>query len=281
MRICYIAKMEEEMITLQNIMPVDLAIKRELEYRKKMEISRNQHQNNLKPLVASQGPPIQSWKEDYKMAASGSHKSRMFQFSSTRQTLREKRVFSCKACQLTFGTVFDLSGHVVSQQHKFNVSEMKKRKQAISNPIWCELCKSSCSSLGEMERHLNGFKIVEIFIQVRGLEGQRMVDRKRKVQPSNARFICVVCDMAFASVFHLKMHGETYAHRSNLCMARNGGENVSNPFLCEVCDILCSSGKVMKLHAAGVKHKGYLQEFEDARRARFYGFTYKFIDFVL
>ncbi|KAL7605277.1 uncharacterized protein LOC111880256 [Lactuca sativa] len=152
--------MEEEMITLQNIMPVDLAIKRELEYRKKMEISRNQHQNNLKPLVAS---------------------------------------------------------------------------------------------------------------QVRGLEGQRMVDRKRKVQPSNARFICVVCDMAFASVFHLKMHGETYAHRSNLCMARNGGENVSNPFLCEVCDILCSSGKVMKLHAAGVKHKGYLQEFEDARRARFYG----------
>ncbi|CAI9265442.1 unnamed protein product [Lactuca saligna] len=215
--------MEEEMITLQNIMPVDLAIKRELEYRKKMEISRNQHENNLKPLVVSQGPPIQSWKEDYKMAASGSHKSRMFQFSSTRQTLREKRVFSCKACQLTFGTVFDLSGHVVSQQHKFNVSEMKKRKQAISNPIWCGVWKVK-GWLTESE-----------------------------------------------SVFHLKMHGETFAHRSNLCMARNGGENVSNPFLCEVCDILCSSGKVMKLHAAGVKHKGYLQEFEDARRARFYG----------
>ncbi|KAL4586782.1 hypothetical protein LXL04_011426 [Taraxacum kok-saghyz] len=147
---------EDDMITLQNIMPVDLAIKRELEYRKKIELSRNQHQNNFKTFELSQGPPIQSWKEDCKWAASGSQKSRILWFSSPCQTLREKRVFSCKACQLTFGTVFDLSGHVVGQQHKVNLSEMKKRKKAISNPIWCELCKSSCSSLGEMERHLNG-----------------------------------------------------------------------------------------------------------------------------
>ncbi|KAI3763671.1 hypothetical protein L2E82_13665 [Cichorium intybus] len=196
-------KMEEEMITLQNIMPVELAIKRELEYRKKMEISRNQHQNNLKPLLLTQGPHIQSWKEDTKLAASGSQKSRVFHFSSNCQPLRVKRLFSCK---------------------------------------------------------------------VPGLESQMVVDRKRKVPPSNARFVCVVCRMAFATVFHLKMHGETFAHRTKVLMAKNGGKNVSNPFLCELCDIMCSGARVMEFHVAGLKHADFLQDFERAKRARIYGY---------
>ncbi|KAL4586781.1 hypothetical protein LXL04_011425 [Taraxacum kok-saghyz] len=107
---------------------------------------------------------------------------------------------------------------------------------------------------------------------VPGFGGQMVVDRKRKVQPSNARFVCVFCRMAFASVFHLKMHGETSAHRTRLSIARNGRENVSNPFLCEVCDILCSGGRVMEVHVAGIKHAERLREFEDAKRARIYGF---------
>ncbi|XP_024988239.1 uncharacterized protein LOC112523039 isoform X1 [Cynara cardunculus var. scolymus] len=148
--------MEEEMISLRNIMPVELAIKRELEYRKKMDVSRNQRQNDLKPLVLTQGPPTQPGKEDIELAAKVSRKSPMPQFSSSCRTFQEQLAFSCKACQLTFATVFHLSGHFVGQQHKVNVSLMKKRKEAISNPIWCELCRSSCSSLSEMERHLNG-----------------------------------------------------------------------------------------------------------------------------
>uniref|UniRef100_A0A5B7ASN2 Putative Zinc finger, C2H2 n=1 Tax=Davidia involucrata TaxID=16924 RepID=A0A5B7ASN2_DAVIN len=35
--------MDEEMIMLDNIMPLELAIKRELEYRRKMEASQKQH----------------------------------------------------------------------------------------------------------------------------------------------------------------------------------------------------------------------------------------------
>ncbi|MFS8021812.1 putative transcription factor C2H2 family [Helianthus anomalus] len=80
----------------------------------------------------------------------------MLQFSSSSQLLKEKAAFSCKACQLTFASVFHLSSHVQSQLHKVNISQMKKRRVAISNPIWCELCRSSCSSLGEVEAHPNG-----------------------------------------------------------------------------------------------------------------------------
>ncbi|KAI3744459.1 hypothetical protein L1987_57540 [Smallanthus sonchifolius] len=157
-------------------MPVELAIKRELEYRKKLEALKNQHQNDLKPLLLAQVP----------------------------------------------------------------VSE-----------------------------------------------GQTRVDRKRKVQPSNAqcsrslqsvrsclsstRFVCVACKIAFATVFHLKVHGETLAHKAKLFKSKRGGENTSNPFLCEACDILCSSSRVMEFHVAGIKHATCLQEFEDAKRERIYG----------
>ncbi|KAK9051017.1 hypothetical protein SSX86_027642 [Deinandra increscens subsp. villosa] len=168
--------MEEELIKLCNIMPVELAIKRELEYRKKVEILNNQHQDDLKPLIGAQIP----------------------------------------------------------------VSE-----------------------------------------------GQPPVDRKRKILPCNTqcsrplqpfrsfrpspRFVCVACRIAFATVVHLKIHGETFAHKAKLSSSRRVGENTSNPFLCEVCDILCSSGRVMEYHVAGYKHATLLQEFEAAKRGRIYG----------
>ncbi|MFS8020927.1 putative transcription factor C2H2 family [Helianthus anomalus] len=148
--------MEEEMFSLCNIMPVELALQRELEYRAKMQVEKNQHQNDLKPIVLAQGPPTEARKDDAELAPMTSQKAPMLQFSSSSQMFKEKAAFSCKACQLTFASVFHLSSHVQSQLHKVNISQMKKRREAISNPIWCELCRSSCSSLGEVEAHLNG-----------------------------------------------------------------------------------------------------------------------------
>ncbi|XP_071736521.1 uncharacterized protein [Rutidosis leptorrhynchoides] len=159
--------MEEEMISLSNIMPVELAIKRELEYRKKMESLNNHGQNEFQPLVLGQAPVTES---------------------------------------------------------------------------------------------------------------QTVVDRKRKVQPCNAqdsrmvqsstRFVCVVCRVAFATAFHLRMHGETSAHKTKVDQSRNAGEGIGNPFYCELCDIMCSSGRVMEYHVAGFKHVTNLREFEEAKRAR-------------
>ncbi|GKE53754.1 hypothetical protein Tco_1488910, partial [Tanacetum coccineum] len=45
--------MEEDMIKLGNIMPVELAIARELEYRKKMEVLNNRQMDFI-PLVPPQ-----------------------------------------------------------------------------------------------------------------------------------------------------------------------------------------------------------------------------------
>ncbi|KAK1425765.1 hypothetical protein QVD17_21123 [Tagetes erecta] len=151
-----IVKMDEEMIKLCNVMSVELALKRELEYRKKMEALKSQHQNDLNPLIPAQGPPTQARKEDAELAPSDSQKSPMLQFSSSSQAFKGKPAFSCKACRLTFGSVFYLSCHIEGQQHKVVISQMKTKRETMSNPICCELCNSSCSSLGQLEAHLNG-----------------------------------------------------------------------------------------------------------------------------
>ncbi|XP_071736523.1 uncharacterized protein [Rutidosis leptorrhynchoides] len=164
--------MEEEMISLSNIMPVELAIKRELEYRKKMESLNNHGQNEFQPLVLGQGSSTQA--SDIKLAPSSSKKVLpTLPFSSNSQSYQEKVAFSCKACEMTFATIFHLSSHIVGREHNVKISQMKKSRVAISNPIWCESCGSSCSSLDEMERHLKGSRH-------RSLDTDRTINRKRK-----------------------------------------------------------------------------------------------------
>lgn len=50
----HLANMDDEMITLNNVMSVELAIQREFEYRTKMEQLDFQHLDLLKPLVPLQ-----------------------------------------------------------------------------------------------------------------------------------------------------------------------------------------------------------------------------------
>lgn len=49
-----VVKMDEEMIALRNVMPVELAIRREMEYRAKVEVLKNRRLINLHPLLPSQ-----------------------------------------------------------------------------------------------------------------------------------------------------------------------------------------------------------------------------------
>nr|GEV54494.1 zinc finger, C2H2 [Tanacetum cinerariifolium] len=128
--------------------------------------------------------------------------------------------------------------------------------------------------------------------QVPVYESQTLVDRKRKVEAcyaqcsqillpstssrSSARFVCVVCNVAFADVLNLKMHSETNLHKIKVFQSRkmdhgHGHGPSSNPFLCELCDIMCSSCLVMQFHVNGLKHSAYLREFEHAKRARILG----------
>uniref|UniRef100_A0A5B7AQW1 Putative Zinc finger, C2H2 n=1 Tax=Davidia involucrata TaxID=16924 RepID=A0A5B7AQW1_DAVIN len=139
--------MDEEMIMLDNIMPLELAIKRELEYRRKMEASQKQHKSKYKQfLVPTQGPLPSQVGIKRKGPAINIQK--------------HPASLVCKACQLAFTTMFHLKQHCASQTHKDNLLQLKARGGALSNPLSCELCQASCSSERVMEQHLNGTKHV-------------------------------------------------------------------------------------------------------------------------
>ncbi|KAA8532941.1 hypothetical protein F0562_032941 [Nyssa sinensis] len=138
--------MDEEMILLDNVMPLELAIKRELEYRRKMEASQKKQQKSeyKKFLVPSQGPSPSQVGIKRKAPTSNYQK--------------HPAGLICKACQVAFSTLFHLKQHCTSQKHKDKLLQIKIRGGALSNPLFCELCKATCSNENVMEQHLNGLK---------------------------------------------------------------------------------------------------------------------------
>lgn len=146
------------MITLDNVMSVELAIKRELDYRRKMEVFRTQHQTHFKPLPPLQDPSPSQAGRKRKAPASNSAS----QASSSSQAFqRHPTGLVCEVCKLAFSTLFHIQQHCESLRHKGKVFHMKKRGEVLSNPIRCELCKASCSSSIVLEQHLNGTKHAE------------------------------------------------------------------------------------------------------------------------
>lgn len=152
------AKMEGEMITLHYVMSVELAIEREIVYRKKMDISKNLCQN-LEPLLPLQVPPSSRVGLKRKEPSLNILAFLTKQPSSGVQTFQKRsKGFVCKACQMDFSTVSHLKQHSETPRHTGHILGMKRRGQNVSTPFLCKLCDSSCSSASVMENHLNGMK---------------------------------------------------------------------------------------------------------------------------
>ncbi|KAK1362041.1 hypothetical protein POM88_046515 [Heracleum sosnowskyi] len=151
--------MDDEMITLNNVMSAELAIQREFEYRTKMELLNFQHLSPLKPLVPSQGPPRSQLGLKRKEPTSNSQFFPEHQASSSCLVLtNQPSVLVCHACTLAFATLFHLRQHCESRRHHEKLIDFKKMGRGFSNPLSCDLCKSPGSSVLVIEGHLNGLK---------------------------------------------------------------------------------------------------------------------------
>ncbi|KAL1804284.1 hypothetical protein DCAR_0935945 [Daucus carota subsp. sativus] len=152
--------MEDEMITLNNVMSAELAIQREFEYRTKMELLNFQHLNPLKPLVPSQGPPQSQLglKRKEPTSTFQGFPEQQASSSSCQVFKNHPSVLVCHACTLAFATLFHLRQHCNSRRHHEKLIDFKKMGRAFSNPLSCDLCKSPGSSVLVIEGHLNGLK---------------------------------------------------------------------------------------------------------------------------
>ncbi|KAL6969742.1 hypothetical protein U1Q18_029452 [Sarracenia purpurea var. burkii] len=152
--------MAEEMIFLDNVMPVEIALKRELEYRRKVETLRKQQQSDSKNDVLHLKGPLPSLAGTKRKAPTTNSQGFCSQQppSSHRAFQKQPAGLVCIACKVSFSTLYYLKQHCASQIHKDKLLQMKKWGTPLGNHLLCELCNAPCSGELVLEGHLNGIK---------------------------------------------------------------------------------------------------------------------------
>ncbi|PIA62941.1 hypothetical protein AQUCO_00200750v1 [Aquilegia coerulea] len=169
---CSTQSMNQEHILLderlrENVMPLELAIKRELDYRVRMEnLQARICADSNEAFVPSQGLPlVPSPSIVGKKRKTLSNNLRFFPAQPPRSSNRghsaqhEQGKLLCTLCQVTFSSKSALRQHRQDSLHKANLMEnQKKNRQSKNKPQWCKLCRISCSDERAFTQHLAGKK---------------------------------------------------------------------------------------------------------------------------
>lgn len=144
----------------ENVMPLELAIRRELDYRARVENVQGVRADKKEAYLSFQGPtpaPNLSGKKRKSLAST----TRFFQGQNSRSSTvqNESGKLMCTLCQLNFSSKSALRQHRQDSIHKANLMEsQKKGRQSKNRPQWCKLCRISCSDERAFTQHLAGKK---------------------------------------------------------------------------------------------------------------------------
>nr|DAD31370.1 TPA_asm: hypothetical protein HUJ06_010221 [Nelumbo nucifera] len=129
----------------ENIMPLELAIKRELAYRRKIQSLR------LHPSNISKEAPATSKKPQCSPP----------QQSQPSYSYQLRNLF-CKVCQVQFSSALSLKQHRQGSEHKAKQKELEEKRKdgggKGSQQLWCKLCSVPCSNEICFKQHLRGKK---------------------------------------------------------------------------------------------------------------------------
>ncbi|CAL5338623.1 unnamed protein product [Camellia sinensis] len=173
-------EMDEEMIFLDNVMPVEIALKREREYRRKVEaLQKQQQSDSMNDTSHLKGPLLSLAGTKRKAPSTNSQGICSLQISRDQAFQKQPAGLVCTVCKATFSTLCYLKQHCESQAHKDKLLQMKNGGYALSNPLLCKLCNATGSSIIVLEGHLNGTKhaasLQELEIAKLGREGEAQI----------------------------------------------------------------------------------------------------------
>ncbi|KAL5723027.1 hypothetical protein ACHQM5_006473 [Ranunculus cassubicifolius] len=135
-----------------NVMPLELAIKRELDYRMKIENLQGVRLDIKEPFVSFQVPPPTP-------SSSTIGKKRKALSSNHRFSHNDSGKLVCTLCHVSFSSKSALRQHRLESKHKAKLMESQKKiRQTKHKPVWCKLCRISCSDERAFTQHLAGRK---------------------------------------------------------------------------------------------------------------------------
>ncbi|XP_042511914.1 uncharacterized protein LOC122087021 [Macadamia integrifolia] len=148
----------------KKIMSIELAMKRELAYRRKMEglsfqTPSNSKQYPLRFQDASKYPSLVGVKRKDQRCLPPPRPKPFY----TLQPLQKKILsFTCEKCQVPCSSLFNLNQHFKGSKHKAKLKELEgSQKNGEDNgkkQLWCELCGVPCMNWDCLQQHLTGKK---------------------------------------------------------------------------------------------------------------------------
>ncbi|KAJ4961634.1 hypothetical protein NE237_021544 [Protea cynaroides] len=176
----------------KKIMSIELAMKRELAYRRKIELlslktPSNSRQaplpsqmplpsqtpansvqatmlpktptNSVQATRLPKHPSLVGEKRKEPSSNQGCLPPRQQKPSYTLQRLRKKSLnLICEVCQVPCSGLFNLKQHLKGSKHKAKLQELEDCQNSGTEPLWCELCEVPCMNWECWQQHLTGKK---------------------------------------------------------------------------------------------------------------------------
>ncbi|XP_042500306.1 uncharacterized protein LOC122078402 [Macadamia integrifolia] len=183
---------------IRKIMSIELAMKRELAYRRKMEglslrTPGNSRQFPLCSQDASKYPSLVGVKRKEPSSNQRCLPPQQPKPSYTPQPLQKKVLsFTCEKCQVPCSSLFNLNQHFKGSKHKAKLKELEgSRKNGEENgkqPLWCELCGVTCTNWDCLQQHLTGKKHLAHLLAIEDARQMREEAEAVKFQLKNVQW---------------------------------------------------------------------------------------------
>ncbi|TKY73347.1 Zinc finger RNA-binding protein [Spatholobus suberectus] len=239
----------------ENTMPVELAIQRELEYRRIVAAFHLRPNTNSTEEVKSSNDvshpkPFPGPSSSKFSSLLGTRRKESPTRSAHHQRLQQQQPISSLSGTKRKESPTRSAHHPHQQPFHGSLNH-----QAKTDDLCCKICQISCLGPFNLKQHLRGHK------------------HKQKLQMgrSNQTQWCEVCSVLCMNEDLLKLHFQGQKHKAKLQMleiSKQGGEASNKPKWCELCKLWCSDEFAFKQHLEGKKHIIQLHAMEKEKERR-------------
>ncbi|KAL4633596.1 hypothetical protein ACB092_04G133500 [Castanea dentata] len=261
-------------------MPVELAIQRELAYRRKvamLQFTLDEDLKDLMPLqvLSSHSSPIHSPRPLERHSASPSpipstNHSVLSSLSSPSHSPRPLEgpnsspspVPSTNLSGIKQKELTNCLQYLQPEQPGLSHGSVMLKDQL--DNLFCKICQVQCSSAFNLEQHFKGRKHKA---KVEELE----LNRNYGGEKANQLQFCELCKVTCMNETLLKLHLQGKKHKEKLQQLESlqHGEEIPNqPKWCGLCKIWCMGDHNFKEHLEGQKHIVQLHAFQKEKRAK-------------
>ncbi|KAH9777981.1 hypothetical protein KPL71_007201 [Citrus sinensis] len=164
----------------------------------------------------------------------------------------------CSICHVPCSSAFNYNQHLKGRKHKAKLQELKLDGNSFGEDGKVANGKGWCMDGNSFKMHLGQKHLEE--------RNKTELTAKSLVKVGEKQTWCRLCNIGFSSEELFRLHLNAKKHKAlqrAKCTLKGGGEQK----WCKLCDVWCPNGDAFKMHLDGKNHILRLYEIEKNRRA--------------